>query len=208
MAALLTAAIILLACGKGVMDDTGDHSSNSVRKNSLPSPELPANAVTPGAGTGDAYPASVNGTRDSDAPFDFMMQAAQSGIAEVELSRVAQSNSSDPAVKSFAQMMVSDHTKANDELKTLAGNKGAALPTGPDGSHQTEVQRLKGLKGAEFDAEYIRMMVADHEKAVVLFQAQAQNGVDPELKAWAVQTLPKLQAHLQAATGLQSKKPQ
>jgi putative membrane protein len=67
------------------------------------------------------------------------------------------------------------------------------------------MQKLKGLKGADFDAEYIRIMVADHEKAVALFQAQSQNGSDPDLKAWATQTLPKLQAHLQAAKGLHSK---
>ena len=208
ISAVLLAGLMSMSCGKGVMDDNGDHSSNSAeKKNSLPSPE-PANAVTPGAGASNPYPANL-GASDSTATAsnDFMMQAAQAGLAEVELSRIAQTNAQDPAVKKFAQMMVADHTKANDQVKALASKKGVTLPTAPDAAHQAEIQRVKGLKGADFDAEYIRIMVQDHEKAVGLFQSQAQAGTDAEAKALAAQTLPTLQAHLQAARDIQSKKP-
>ena len=120
---------ISFSCGKGVMDDNGGHSSNSPRKDSLPQPGLPSNAVTPGSGTSNPYGANLD--NGSSASNDFMIQAAQSGLAEVEISRIAQSNGQDAAVTNFAQMMVTDHTKANDELKSLASKKSVSLPTNP-----------------------------------------------------------------------------
>jgi putative membrane protein len=204
---VLITVVLSTACGRGVMDDTGGHESNSEKKNSLPSPGLPSNAVTPGSGTSNPYPANVDDTNSGAASNDFMTQAAESGTAEVELSRIAQSNAQNPAVKNFDQMMIADHSKANDELRSLASKKGVTIPTALNAEHQSAMQRLQGLKGSEFDAEYIKIMVQDHEKAVGLFQAQAQNGNDADAKSWAAQTLPKLQEHLQKARELQSKKP-
>jgi putative membrane protein len=101
-------------------------------------------------------------------------------------------------------MMVSDHGKANEELMALAKKKNITLPTDA-GSKKTDVDKLTGLKGAEFDREYIDMMVDDHEADVTAFERQATNGTDAEVKAFAAKTLPVLKKHLEAIKAIQAK---
>jgi putative membrane protein len=129
----------------------------------------------------------------------FMMKAAQGGMAEVELGKLATQNASSQAVKDFGQKMVDDHSKANDELKGLAGRKNITLPTSPDAKDQATNDRLSKLTGAAFDRAYMRDMVADHKKDVADFQKEAMTGADPDVKTWASNILPTLQGHLQMA---------
>lgn len=137
-----------------------------------------------------AMPTDVNG---------FMTRAAEGGMAEIETGKLAVSKAQNPEVKQFAQQMIADHTRANNELKTLAGKKNITLPTDLDSMHQAMAQKLSGLSGAEFDKEYMRGQVEDHERTVALFQAQADNGADAEAKALAAKTLPNLKMHLEMA---------
>jgi len=95
--------------------------------------------------------------------------------------------------------MVDDHSKANQELKTLATNKGVTLPTALDKKCQEVYDKLTKLRGSEFDKEYMRHMVEDHEKDVAKFQSASKNLQDPDLKAWALKTLPTLNEHLRMA---------
>jgi putative membrane protein len=120
-------------------------------------------------------------------------------MAEVELGKVAQQKASDSQVKSFAERMVTDHTKANDELKSLAGNKGVTLPTSLDKDHQKDSEKMQRLQGPEFDREYMKHMVKDHKKTVSDFEKQAKSGKDNDLKQFASKTLPTLQEHLKMA---------
>ena len=101
-------------------------------------------------------------------------------------------------------MMVDDHSKANDELKALAAKKNVTLPANI-GSHKSTLDELTGLSGAEFDKEYVEEMVDDHETDVAAFQRQADNGTDPEVKAFAAKTLPVLKKHLDAIKAIQAK---
>jgi putative membrane protein len=149
-----------------------------------------------------ANPANIFSTTQDD----FWTKAAQGGMAEVEISQLAEANAQRADVKQFAKMMVSDHSKANSELKGLAAKKKVTLPTTIDADHQSLKDRLSGLKGADFDSAYIDAMVQDHEGAVSLFSDQAQNGTDPEVKAWAAKTLPKLQGHLDKIKAIQAVK--
>ena len=128
---------------------------------------------------------------------DFMTEAAQGGMAEVQLGKLAASKAKDPEVKKFGQMMVDDHTKANNELKTVAAKKNFTLPA-DIGSHKSTLDELTGLSGADFDKEYVEEMVDDHETDVAAFQKQADNGTDPDVKAFAAKTLPVLKKHLEA----------
>jgi putative membrane protein len=139
------------------------------------------------------------------APEGFMMEAARGGMAEVELSRVATTKSQNAEVKKFANQMIQDHTNANAELKQLAGKKNVTLPADLDAEHKALKDKLSGLSGAEFDKEYVNAMLADHEKSVNLFKAQADGGTDADAKAFAAKTLPKLQGHLDMVKGMQSK---
>jgi len=132
-----------------------------------------------------------------DSPDDFMVTAARSGMAEVEMGKLAAQKATDPEVKKFGQMMVSEHTAANNELKTLAGKKNVTLPTDL-GTHQGDLDSLKNAAGADFDTTYVKLMVNAHENDVDAFQAQADKSADPEVKAFAAKTLPTLKKHLES----------
>ena len=98
--------------------------------------------------------------------------------------------------------MVDDHSKANEELMSLASSKGMTLPTALDEKHQKDVTKLSAMSGAEFDRAYSRMMLSDHNKDVKEFEKQSTKGGDADLKAFASKTLPTLQEHLQMARAL------
>ena len=129
----------------------------------------------------------------------FANTAAEAGMAEVELGKLAVQRAADPSVKEFAQRMVEDHTRANGQLKTLAGRKNIQLPSDINSEHKSLMEKLSKLSGAEFDKEYMSNMVKDHESAVKDFQTQASEGNDSEIKSLAAKTLPTLQSHLQMA---------
>jgi len=128
----------------------------------------------------------------------FVMEAAQGGMAEVELGQLATQKASSDAVKQFGQRMVTDHGKANDELKTLAQSKSITLPT-DIGKHKATKDKLEKLSGAAFDRAYMQEMLNDHRKDVSDFRKESQSGKDPDVKAWAAKTLPTLEEHLQMA---------
>jgi len=148
-------------------------------------------------GVGQAAPRGVAGPDRQ-----FMMKAAQGGIAEVKLGQLASKKAAMPEVKQFGQHMVQDHTQANQELKELAASKGVKLPKDVGPEHKKAASGLMRLSGAAFDRKYMGTMVEDHVKTVALFQKEAQNGKDAETKAWAAQKLPALQEHLRMAQGL------
>jgi len=133
---------------------------------------------------------------------NFLMDAAMGGLMEVELGRLAAQQGTSDAVKQFGQRMVDDHSKANQELMSVASSKGITLPTEIDEKHRKEMTKLSGLSGAEFDREYGKMMLSDHRKDVSEFEKQSTRGTDADLKAFASKTLPTLQEHLQMAEAL------
>jgi putative membrane protein len=134
----------------------------------------------------------------------FMSVAAMSGMNEITLSNQALSKSSNEEVKKLAQMMVDDHTKAGDELKSLAMTKNMMLPTNADAKHKSALTKMSSMTGDSFDMAYVKMMVKDHEKAVAMFQKESTSGKDADAKAFAVKTLPTLQGHLEMARTLMS----
>lgn len=129
----------------------------------------------------------------------FVMEAANGGLAEVELGKLATEKASSEDVKKFGQRMVDDHGKANDELKSLAQSKNITIPSAPDAKHNATVDRLSKLTGEAFDRAYMQEMLKDHKKDVNEFRTEAKSGKDPEVKAWASKTLPTLEAHLKLA---------
>jgi len=134
---------------------------------------------------------------------DFVTQAAQSDMFELQSSRMAL-NSADPATKDFAQKMIADHTKTTAELKAAVG-KGqahATLPTDMSSSQQSMMAKLKDLRGPDFDKQYHSDQVTAHEDAVSLFQRYGKGGADAGLKQWAATTAPALERHLEMAQNL------
>jgi len=135
----------------------------------------------------------------SPADKQFATEAAQGGLAEVEMGQLAAQKASSPQVKQFAQRMVTDHTQANEELMQLGKAQNIDLPGQTDAKHKGEMGQLRDLNGAAFDRKYMQHQVQDHQKTVADFQKQAQSGSDPALKGFAQKYLPTLQQHLQMA---------
>ena len=125
----------------------------------------------------------------------FAKCAAKDGMLEVKLGQLAQANASNADVKKHAMMMVEDHTKANDELKTVAAKKNIELPAALTSKQQKTYDKLAKLQGKEFDKKYSKCMVKDHKKAVCLFKKESKKGKDSELKSWAAAKLPTLEHH-------------
>mgnify|MGYP003694250799 CR=1 FL=1 len=91
--------------------------------------------------------------------------------------------------------MVQDHSQANRRLNRLAWQKGLSLPTDMDFSHRIALGNLRHRRGESFDRAYMRQMVDDHQSTLAMFRTYARNGADPDLRAWAQQTLPALEHH-------------
>lgn len=159
-----------------------------------------AQATPPGSAASPAAAAARPNIAADDR--GFVMQAAAGGLAEVKLGEMAQRKGASEAVKRFGAQMVADHSKANDELKQVAAAKGLQPPAALDQKHAAVAARLDKLSGAEFDREYIRAMLDDHRQTVALFERQAAQGRDAELKAFAQKTLPTLRQHLTHAENL------
>ena len=123
----------------------------------------------------------------------FMKKAAKGGMMEVAMGRLAEQNGKSDDVKSFGKRMVTDHGKANDELKSIAEKKGVKLPS----KEPTEKWSS--------DKAYIDMMVKDHEKDLAEFQDEANNGSDPDVKKFADDTAKVIQEHLDVAKETQGK---
>jgi putative membrane protein len=128
----------------------------------------------------------------------FAVSAADGGIAEVELGTLAQQKAANAKVRDFGGMMVSDHSKANDEMKALAKSKGITLPTAIDSDEQKVKDDLSSKTGVDFDKAYVKNMIEDHKNDIKEFEDATKNLKDPDLKAFAVKTLPTLKMHLDA----------
>lgn len=135
---------------------------------------------------------------------DYVTQAAASDMFEIQSSELAANNAENPQVKDFARMMIADHTKSSNELKTLAASMQpqmtvpAALPP----EMQSKIDQLKDANGADFDRMYLSQQIPAHEQALQLHRSYAQSGTEPQLKTFAQKTADVVQGHLTQAQQL------
>ena len=200
----LAAALLALGFGAGAQTSTqsttssaqqesGKPQSSATRRDASRSDSKATNGATKSAGADAKAPTLAAGERK------FMEKAAAHGLAEVELGRLAQDKATREEVKQFAQRMVQDHGKANEELKQVASAKGVELPAAPDKSHQKKMEKMQKLSGDQFDREYMKDMVKDHKNDVSEFRKQARGAKDSHVKEFAAKTLPTLEEHLKLA---------
>jgi len=154
--------------------------------------------------------ANSNSNAGSNSKVDtkeFVHKAAAAGQDEVQMGQLGAQKATNPEVKAYAQKMVTDHTKANKQLMDAAQSKNIDLPKGPDLMHKGMMEKMDHQKAdQDFDKDFMQSMVKDHKKAVDLYQTAANSkDVDPEFRALAQKTLPKLQEHLQEAQELERK---
>src|SRR5579862_6682066 len=167
-------------------------------------------SITAGTALAQGQPGSTRTTSDtgassgslSKADRDFMIKAAQGGMAEVQSGNLAAKQAQDSKVKAFGERMVKDHSQANDKLMALAQSKGVTLPTTTSSQDQHTMAHLQGLSGGDFDKAYADDMVKDHKADVREFEHAAKNASDPDVKSFAQQTLPTLKHHLSMAEAL------
>jgi putative membrane protein len=165
-------------------------------------------AQSPSTATGDLTTTGNTGGTSSDAsPADkeFVSNAGMAGLAEVQMGNVALQKAQHADVKAFAQRMVTDHTKSNEELQQLTATKGLTLPAELAGEHKAGLDHLNTLSGSAFDKAYMEHMVADHGKAVTLFENASNTAQDADIKAFASKTLPVLREHAKLAGEVASK---
>ncbi len=151
---------------------------------------------------------AMTNTNTMGAPLEqmdrnFVMKAASGGMMEVEASQIAQQNAGHPRVKAFADMMVQDHTNANNELKGFASSRSLTIPQ--DSlmmKHKSMLDKMRNMTGKAFDKHYINMMMNDHNKDISEFEKASNNAKDADLKAWAAKTLPTLRMHKDTVVAL------
>jgi putative membrane protein len=135
----------------------------------------------------------------------FVTKAAESNLAEIKVSQLALTKTQNPDVRKFAQQMIDDHTKANEQLTSLAEQKGLKVPDNTDVAHRAAMKMLEAKSGTSFDKSYIEQMNKDHDKTIKLFQQAENDGkLDPGLKSLAAKILPTLESHHQEVTRLAS----
>jgi len=145
-----------------------------------------------------------NSSKISD-DMDFLKEAAEGGMMEVQLGKMAQQKAYAKDIKDFGQMMVEDHSKANDELQSLAQQNNINLPDTLNEDKQEDMHDLAKLSVKNFDKKYVSMMVEDHQNDVDKFKDEAQNASSPQVRQWASKTLPILQKHLYKIKEIQKK---
>jgi putative membrane protein len=142
----------------------------------------------------------------SDTDKQFLSTVSQSDVNEIKLSQLAEKKASDPGVKSFARKMVADHTRLSASMKPFAAKLGLTPPTDLDDEHRQAYDKLNGLSGANFDKEYMDLMVADHHKALDLFTEEEKSSTSDAKFHAAVQRGKTIVAsHTKMADELQKK---
>lgn len=140
--------------------------------------------------------ADIITVRDNEA--EFATNAADAGLAEINLANLAVTKTTNTEIKAYANMMLKDHGMANDELITLAKSKNITLPSAMSAEHQKHRNELAELTGSDFDKKYAKLMEENHVKTLAFMEHQARKGTDPDLKAFASKTVPVINSHLNA----------
>jgi len=156
-----------------------------------------------------SQPAAAEDKGISSKDQTFVTNAAEGGLAEVKMGKLGKEKATSAEVKSLAEMLVTDHTKANAKLEKIATARGAKVPKSTGSVQEANYLLLKARSGDSFDAAFAEQSVKDHQTTIELFEKEAKEGDDPALKSFAEKTLPTLKEHLsmsQRAAAATSKK--
>jgi putative membrane protein len=192
-AAAATCALTLAACQK--KDATADAGTSN------PTVNAAQDATSAAVGTTSATAAAATNSTDA-----FVTGLVTSGMYEIDAGKIAATKAKDPAIKSFARMMVADHTAMSKEADPAIKASGKPIPTELDERRKGLIDNLNAANPADFDAAYLSQQEAAHQEALTLLKGYADGGDDAGLKAVATGAIPKVQAHLDKIHELQAKK--
>lgn len=182
------------ACHSGSSGTSADTTQTAPQASPTPSQDGPTKADS----SNIAGPVSV-----SKADEGFIADAADGGMTEIKASQLAQSQATSPRIQQFASMMVTDHNKLGDQLKSIAQSKNVPLPPDVSDKHQKMLDELKQKSGSAFDKAYMHMMVKDHASTVDAFQKAAGSVQDSSLRSFVVTALPTIRMHLDSARAIE-----
>lgn len=187
----------LIAKAGGILLVSGTMAFAQMQQPNNPSQQ--PSAPTPGSTDPTATTAAGMPSQNTNAMADrdFVKEALQGGMAEVQLGQLALQKSNNDQVKQFAQKMIDDHTKLGEQMKPVAQQLGVKEPTGPSKKQKETIAKLQNLNGDAFDKAYVQAMVKDHQHDHMAFQHEAQMGGDPNVKQAAAQGEQVISAHLQ-----------
>jgi putative membrane protein len=149
------------------------------------------------ASAADTTTGNTDNAKLSSKGASFIKEASAGNQSEIALAQLAQTKAQNPEVKNLAEMIQKDHQQAQEKLQTIAQAHGVALDTTPSWTQRRAQSKLEKLSGAEFDQQYAKDMLEDHAADIKKFEKASQNIEDSDVKQYAQEILPKLQAHLQ-----------
>ncbi|HXL58937.1 MAG TPA: DUF4142 domain-containing protein [Chitinophagaceae bacterium] len=188
---LLIAGLCLTAC-----------NTNNNKKNSVDSAKEANEQNDTSNMTTNTRPDTMTATPVNKDVSDFAVDAASGSLMEVELGKIAQEKATNPRIKDFAAMVVKDHSNASDNLKKLASEKNIILPAAISDEQKKDIDNLNKKTGKDFDKAYMKMMLDDHKKDIKKFEKAGNDLKDPDIKGFAMNTLPTLQKHLDSAKAI------
>lgn len=136
---------------------------------------------------------------------EFIKRATISGMLEVRANEAALKRTLTAEEQTFVKQLISDHQKANDELASIAKRKGVTVPTALPEDEQEKLTKMAGIKDKDFNEEFLEHQISCHKKSIDLYEDQAEDGKDADLRAFAAKTLPTLKGHLETAKRLEDK---
>ncbi|HEX6845632.1 MAG TPA: DUF4142 domain-containing protein [Chitinophagaceae bacterium] len=155
--------------------------------------------------TTDANTTTTTNVVTDERSSEFLKKVTNSGMAEIQLAKLAQQKATIDAVKNFAAMLERDHTAVNQEVKNLADQRSVTLPTSISDDKQKMYTDIEKMTGKSFDKDYISMMVKAHTDGISLFEETRSNASDVDVKNFADKTLPALKMHLDSAKAIQKR---
>lgn len=193
---LTTAAAVMALAALGACNRNGDEAN--------PGQSAPVNMTQDVAGAATGVATGAVGAVNTDA---FVRDAAIGDMYEIQSSQMALEKSQNQRVKDAAQMIIRDHTASTERLKALAGQKGWTLPTEMDERRKGFIDNLRAASAQDFDDRYLDQQTAAHHEALLAFNGYKEMGQDAELKAFAAEVAPKLEAHANMVTALDRNSP-
>jgi putative membrane protein len=145
-----------------------------------------------------------SGSSSSSGADEFLMQAAQDSLGEIELCELALEKSESDDIKQFAQQMIDEHGKLGQDIEQLCQRKKVAVPSDAGKEHEASIQKMSKLSGSAFDKKFIEQNVQDHEKDIKVFNHYAEQGDDADIKSLAKNAVKMLSSHLDMAKQLAS----
>jgi putative membrane protein len=192
-------SLAALGCGAAFAQSAAESNPGAVPRTT----GAPPDAAEPSAATAGTAGNEATGRVDRSATQQFISQATASNLAEIAEARYALSYSQSAEVKQFAQTMIADHTRANDQLDMIAMAHGYATTVAQSRQDELSLHKLMQAHGKRFDADYSKAQASDHREVISLFRRAAQNpNIAPQVRRFAQMALPTLQDHLNMANQL------